>query len=339
MFRCATFLLISFTANAAEPAKLPPIAAKRVQSSEATLGPALAAIAKQSGIEIDFASVDGSAKVEPVPETDFWLALENLAKPSKTRFAPSAGKVKFAKGPLPPSSVEGPFRVSVKQVTARRDFDSDVTNYDVLLEVSWEPRFPVYLMDDTPKIVSASAGDQKLEALAGSGRVPTIGFRQLATVRLSGVPRSATNIDILKGTFNVVAAEKLLAVEFKDLTAAKPQMQTLDGVQVTLAPVKRISTRVQFDFNLEYPASHPQFESFELWASANKLKLYPPSNRAALEPGDYSTNEAGRRIAASYSFEPAANFADLKGWRAVYETGGPMTKMTVKFELKSIPLP
>ena len=239
--------------------------------------------------------------------------------------------------------MDGPFRVCVKQVIAKRDFDTDAAVYDVLLEVTWEPRFPVYLIDDVPKIALALAGKEKLKAGVSTGRVPTVGFRQLATVRLQGIPRSAATIDVLGGSFRVVAAEKLWAVEFKDLTGDKPLSQTRDGVKVTLAPAKRIGNRVQFDFNLEYPPSHPEFESFELWASANKLKLYLPNNRKGFEPTDYSTDEAGRRIAASYSYEAPAGkpapFADLKGWHAVYETSGPMVMQTVKFELKGIALP
>ena len=329
--------------QAQESPKPGPIVAKRVQTTETTLASAISAIAKQSGIEFDLSAVDVAAKVEPVPATDFWLALESLARQTGTRFGSNAGKVRFAKGPAAPSSVDGPFRVSVKQVTAKRDFDTESTHYDVLLEVTWEPRFPVYLMDDAPKITAASAGKVALTAGPNGGRVPTLGYRQLATVHLSGIPRSAATIDVLAGSFNVVASEKIWAVEFNDLTGDKAVSQSKDGVKATLQPVKRATKSAQFDFNLEYPPSHPEFESFEQWASANRLRLYPPNAPKGFEPTDYNTNEAGRRIAASYSYEApagkAAPFADLKGWRAVYETSGPMVTQTVKFELKGIALP
>lgn len=322
-----------------------PIPAKRVQTTatESTLALAVASLAKQSGIDFDLTAVDGSSKVEPIPATDFWLAAENLAKQTGTRFGPHAGKVKFSKGAAAPGSVDGPFRVGVKLVTARRDSDTGASVCDVLLEVAWEPRFPVYLIDDVPKIDAAKAGGESFKAGASTGRVATAGFRQFSTVRLHGIPRGAAAIDVLSGSFDVIAAEKLLAVEFKILTDDKPVSQTLDGVKVTLAPVKRVGKAAQFDFQLEYPPGHPEFESFEQWASANKLKLYAPDHRTGLEPTDYATNEAGRRIAASYSFEASpgkpALPADLKGWRAVYETAGPMVKRTVKFELKGIALP
>ena len=173
--------------------------------------------------------------------------------------------------------------------------------------------------------------------------MPTTGFRQLATVRVQGIPRSAARIDVVRGSFRVIAAEKLLAVVFEDLKSDKPVSKTEDGVKVTLAPVKRQTSSVQFHFDLEYPVGHPEFESFELWASANKLKLYAPNNGNAFVPNDYSTDEVGRRIAASYSFDAPAGkpapLPDLKGWRAIYETAGPMVTQTVKFELKGIALP
>ena len=332
-------------APAQEPPKPAPLPAKRVQTTatENTLALAVTSLAKQSGIDFDLPAALAAAKVEPIPETDFWLAADALAKQTGTRLSLAGAKVRFAKGASGPSSVDGPFRVSVKQVTARRDFDADATICDVLLEVMWEPRFPVYMIDDVPKIAAAAAGKDTLTAGTSTGRVPTGGFRQLATVRLQGVPRSAATIDVLSGSFRVVAAEKLLAFDFTDLTGDKPVPQTKEGVKVTLAPAKRDGKAVRFDFALEYPAGHPEFESFEQWASANRLKLYPPENRAGLEPTDYATNEAGRRIAAGYSYDPPAAkpnlFADLKGWRAVYETSGPMSVRTVKFELKGIALP
>jgi len=330
-------------ARAQESGKPDPIAAKRVQTTaaESTLALAAASIAKQSGIDLDLTAVDGTAKVGPIPFTDFWLAVEALAQQTGSRLVPTGGKVKFVKGPAAPSSVDGPFRVSVKGVTAKRDFDTGESACDVQLEVAWEPRFPVTMIDNSPKVEVAKTGGESFKAGAGTGRVPTTGFIHSATVRVQGIPRSAATLDVLGGTFRVVASEKQLAVEFKDLTSDKPAIQTLDGVKLTLKPVKRLTGSAQFDFNLEYPASHPEFESFELWASANKLKLYAPDNRNAFEPADYSTDESGRRIAASYSFPSPAGkpLPDLKGWRAVYETPGPMLVQTVKFELKAIALP
>ena len=339
----ALFLGAPTIARAQDFGKPGPIAAKRVQTTaaELTLALAVASIARQSGIDFDLSAADGAAKVDTIPATDFWLAAEALAKRTGTRIVPAGGKVKLVRGPTAPSSVDGPFRVSVKQVTAKRDFDTGESVCDVQLEVAWEPRFPVYLIDAIPSIELAKAGAESFKVGMSTGRVPTTGFSQLATVRMLGIPRGAATLDELRGTFRVVAAEKLLAVEFKELTSDKPASRTLDGVTVTLKPVKRLTGAVQFDFNLEYPASHPTFESFELWASANKLKLYAPDNRTAFESTDYSTDESGRRIAASYSFPSPAGkpLPDLKGWRAVYETPGPMLVQTVKFEVKGIALP
>ena len=63
----------------------------------------------------------------------------------------------------------------------------------------------------------------------------------MAIVRVLGIPRSAATLDVLSGSFRVVASEKLLAVEFKELTSDKPATQTIDGVKVALQPVKRQS--------------------------------------------------------------------------------------------------
>ena len=161
------------------------------------------------------------------------------------------------------------------------------------------------------------------------------GYTQSATIRLKNVPRTATKIDELAGTFRLTAAPKRLAVEFQDLTGAKPVSQTVDGVTVTLNPMKKFEKRIEFGIELEYPISHPEFESFQQWSGSNTFKLLPPDNRSAYEPSDYGNEERGRKIRADYSFSgpngTAFSLPDLKGWRVIYETPAPMVEQKFTF--------
>ena len=42
------------------------------------------------------------------------------------------------------SSVDGPFRIVLREVVAKRDADNGSTWYELKLDIHWEPRFPVF---------------------------------------------------------------------------------------------------------------------------------------------------------------------------------------------------
>lgn len=338
---------ISFL-TAEEPARKPsPVSAKPVTLSRSAQPAEIAAeIRQQTGLPLELKSVGPAPISVDFERTPFWTAVDELAAKTGTRPTFEAGVVKLIKppaGPAPPSAVDGPFRVVVKKVVARRDYETGVTEHEVHLDLMWEPRFPVYLVDAEPTIASATIGERKLKATPPTGRVQPTGFSHASVIRLQGVRPGSTRIETLSGTFRVVAAEKMLAVEFADLTSEQSVSKTADGVKVTLQPVRKLEQRMEIGFDLEYPASHPEFESYQLWAGSNKLRLIAPDNRTVITPSDFYTDENGRRVRAGYNFtgpngQPYTP-PNLKGWRAVYETPCPLVEQTVTFTLKDIELP
>lgn len=325
-----------------------PVAAKTVTlKSVGTLVDALAEVTKQTDLAFDLTGVDGTTKGNAnFNNAPFWAAVETVADQANCFVSVAGDKVKLSKRPngvgAVPSGIDGPFRVVLKKVTARRDPELPDADYELHLEVQWEPRFPVYLIDTEPK-ATATAGKQKLVADAASVRVIPTGHTHQAVVRLKNIPRDAKHLDELTGSFRVVAAAKMLSVEFADLTGDKPVSQKAEGVTVTLHPVKRTAKRAEFRVELEYPASHPEFESFQQWSGTNQFRLYPPTDRAGLPPTDFSSSESGRRVRSDYSFAgpngAAFDLPDLKGWRVVYQTPCPMAEQEVKFTLKGVVLP
>lgn len=308
-----------------------------------TLESAAAELGKQAGIPI---VVPAALKATPVTANhkgSFWGVVNRLATEAKCRLRVINGKVQFlplVQGSLPtPSSIDGAFLTTVRQVIAKRDFESASGITEVHLEIAWEPRFPVYLIDAEAKILKATGERGEYKFDPSSGRVSASGYVHPMIVRLKGIPREEKALSVLSGSFNVIAAEKLLAVEFKDLTIAQPAIQTVEGVKVSLKPLKTANGQIEVTFDLEYPPSHPEFESFQGWAASNKLRLYDAAGKAMGEPADYNTTENGRRISASYFFPAPKGEANWKGWRAVYETPCPMVQQEVRFELKDILLP
>lgn len=345
----AAFVPMALTfAPAAEPVP-PKIAGKPVTLMKTTTAPDLAAAVKaQTGLTLDVSKVDPAM---PLPaafdKTPFWTATERFAAAAGCRIAVGPGGRDIALVPLtnglkvPPSSVDGPFRVVVKQVVARHDFDTGKTVYQLHLEAQWEPRFPVYLIDGEPKVTTATAGGTAVTADPPTGRVATAGYTHPLTITLRDVPRAAKQLDEVSGTFSVVAAHQLLPFAFDDLTADKPVVKEQGGVTLTLKPVKHAADRVEFNFTLKYPDSHPELESFEeVWAASNKLRVTGPDGRTAFEPTDYNTDSRGATVFGNYAFAGAGRLPkELKNWKAVYETPSPMLKQTVSFSLKGIALP
>lgn len=351
MFHRLCVLALTFApaiVSAAPPAKPAPIAAKIVTlAPPGTLADVTADLSKQTGLAFDLGSVDGKTAVKAAGRNvPLWEAVEAVAADAKCFVSVQGGKVKFAKRPdgvgAVPSSTDGPFRVVLKKVVARKDFEATGTDYEFHLEVQWEPRFPVYLIDTDPKATAAVAG-QKLAADAPAVRAMPTGFTHAAVVRVKNVPREAKEVDELTGTFRLVAAARMLSVQFKDLTGDKAVTQEVDGVAVTLHPVVKSDKRAEFRVDLEYPESHPEFESFQQWSGSNEFRLFAPTNAAGVKPTAYSAEERGRRVTAMYNFTgpngTAFALPDLKGWRVVYDTPCPMCEQTLTFKLKGIKLP
>src|SRR5205823_12532400 len=99
----------------------------------------------------------------------------------------------------------------------------------------------------------------------------------------------------------------------------------------------------EFELELTYPPGIPQFESFESWTIANRIRLVSPDGAKSFATDDYEIQTVGPRMLAAYRFKedaakglvnPAA-----KGWSLVYDASSPPIEFTVPFELKDIPLP
>ncbi len=342
--------LIAF-AVAADPSAGPTIPPKTFTWSkpDATLADTLRELTKQTGIPVEASGVNASA---PCPASfsgvPFWEALDQVAAKTGTRVA--AGKhgreVILAKrtGPAAPAGVDGPFRVAVRQVQPRTDFETGQTFTEVTLDVRWEPRFPVFRIDSEPTI-SALADDKgsKLDAVTSRAKTPPTGFLYTTTVRVEGVPRSATKLTRLAGSFTVTASERMLPFVFDDLTRLPASPPPQEGVTATLKRFEKVDNRWEAEVELVYPPGQPVFESFESWVTENRARLVAPNKARTFETADFEVPEQGRRVVAVYRFaeNPAKGLmpGDRKGWSLVYETPAPLVEFPVRFELKDIPLP
>jgi hypothetical protein len=159
------------------------------------------------------------------------------------------------------------------------------------------------------------------------------------SVGLTGLTRDSRKVAVLAGDFRAVAAEKMLTFTFADPPAKLPATKTLDRVTATLKRVERIGDAWEVELDLLYPEGQPVFESFEeqRWLRDTRVRLISP-DRKAFDPDNEEVTAGGRRVTATYRFKGPVTPA-AKGWSVVCETPGPLTELTVPFELQGVPLP
>jgi hypothetical protein len=310
------------------------------------LDKAVAAVEKWSGLTVETAGANTSKSVNLALPKDvpFWTALDSLAAATGHRIA-LGGKgqkialVRHITAPVV-SSVDGPFRVVVREVIARRDADTGIVVYELKLDIHWEPRFPVFRIGN--QTVTAATDDKgtKLTAVNEPGKIATTGYLHQTTIRLSGIPRSATKIAKLDGHFTVTAAERMLRFAFGE-PFKTPASKMEGGVTATLARFAREDGLWEAKVDLAYPGTLPAFESFESWLTDNKCRLVPPNAGKPFDPTDYELPAGGAKPVAVYRFkeDPAKSLTPGKGWSLEYETPSPLVEYAVKFSLKDIDLP
>jgi hypothetical protein len=324
-----------------------PIAPKRgAVSAGGTLEKALAAVQGWSGIPVETAGANLAKPVTLASQNDvpFWTALDSLAANTGHRIALGGKGQKVAlvrhAGPQESTSVDGPFRVVVREVLARRDADTGLVTYEIKLDIHWEPRFPVFRIGN--QMITAATDDKgtKLTATNEPGKVPTAGYLHQTTVKLTGIPRSATKIAKLDGTFTVTAAEKTIRFTFDD-PFKTPASKSDAGVTATLARFAREDGLWEARMELAYPANLPAFESFESWLTDNKCRLVAPGSGKPYDPTDYELPAGGAKLVAVYRFkeDAAKGLTPSKGWTLEYETPSPLVEYAVNFSLKDIDLP
>ena len=329
---------------------LPPRLVK-LDMPNSTLGKVAPQLIQKAGLPFAFPAAaagetcDGIFNGKP-----FWFALEMVAGQTGNRIAIGDNGRKIALEPrgksIEISSVHGAFRTVAKQVVSRFPLDTGTASHEVQLDVHWEPRFPVFRLDSSPKI--AKATDDKgtvLAAQAAGTRSQPTGASHSATVRLGGITREAKRIAVLEGHFTVTASEKLLAFTFDDLAQGKTAiaLPVQDKVVATLKGVEKDEKTWEFQIELIYPANIPKFESFETWTSENRLRLVSPTAAKSFVASDHEIVMDGSRVVATYRFKEDAKLGLVnpatKGWKLIYEAPSPPLEFAVPFVLKDIPLP
>lgn len=342
MFRVIVTMV--FTASCVAAGEPIPATKVPIDEQPRTLAETFAILSRQGQLTIDVSKTNGPQMLKLKQENPLplWLALDKVAEQSghRVEIVQQGRSVLIVPGrSLTAASIDGPFRVTVTGVTAKTDFLSQKTYYDVTLLLHWEPRFPVFRIDTVPA-VSTAIDDQGTKLTCQSAKTKSpIGnaFSFSTTVRFDGLTRGSKSIARLEGSFVVTASPKMLTFTFDDLTKL-PDVKKDSNVSVSLTKMASVGDRWDAEVKLIYPDSHPEFESFETWADHNTLKLISPDRTKSYTHSDFSTIGSGRRVTCEYRFLKSP-VDGLKGWTLTYATPAPLTEFTVRFSLLDIPLP
>ena len=102
----------------------------------------------------------------------FWFALEMVASQTGNRIALGDNGRRIALEPrgksIEISSVHGAFRTVAKQVVGRFPLETGMASHEVQLDVHWEPRFPVFRLDSSPKIAAVVSATKVSDNVDGS---------------------------------------------------------------------------------------------------------------------------------------------------------------------------
>ncbi len=284
-----------------------------------TLGAAMAAVEAQSGLQFLRTAGDLSVPVRDMAGAHaLWPLVAKLSGGMRIRLDADGRRVAFVTGLPAAAAIDGAFRLAVRGVTCRHDYNAGPPVCEVALDLHWEPRLAVVRVAD-----------------GSGGKAAVTDARHATTVRLADVQRSAAKLPALDVAFTVTAAERLLTFTVPDLAAPKPQTQA--GVTLTPQPPRRLGAVLELRLDLRYPEGHPEFESFESWTANNRCRLAHRDGRT-LEPRSFDETPNGRAVAVAYRFN-TAEVGDLAGWSLVYDTPGPLREFAVRFKLLDIPLP
>lgn len=330
-----------------------PIAARNIAlppGSPTNVGILLEAVRKQTGVAIDSGRLEPNQSIDTakLENPTFWEVLTAISQQTGHPLHSTRNGSTIAFGPARKGTVhdslEGPFRVTAQEIMARIDLDSGQSVYDITLEIYWEPRFPVYRMSSFPVI--SECQDDRGQAIKVPDRPvmsPVTGYQHRSTLRLPGLTRDSRRISKISGSFLVTASPRMIPVLFDQLDQRMPRSLQRQGIQATLHSWGQESTRWEADIELQYPQGQPEFESFESWASRNRLELVGPREGERYPASNFEMSESSRQVRATYRFLTSTTkgpkIENLKDWKLVYHVPAPLTEYRVYFTLKDLPLP
>ncbi|SIO19915.1 hypothetical protein SAMN05444166_2950 [Singulisphaera sp. GP187] len=313
----------------------------------------LKALQTQSGnVLTDLREQEGAEVTNPALDLDltdkpFLEALDEIARKAEItpNFYTGDGSIGLMAG-IPPSTYRvlynGPFRITLRQIGALRDFQADTKTANVQFEVAWEPRLRPMLLAlkaDELSIVDDMGKKVEPQVMAESTDVPLRPDNPVAELNLNldAPDRAANKLSSLKVKADITIPAGLKTFRFPSL-AAENVTKKEGEIAVTLNGTEVDEQVWKVNVELAYPSGGAAFESYRQGLFNNRLWLQKADGSRFEHNGGFSNNAAeGGKIGFEYLFVDAPG--KPADYQLVYETPSKVLTLPLEFEFKDVPLP
>jgi hypothetical protein len=314
-----------------------------IQKLQAQSGNAINDLREQSGAEVTNPALDLEIVDKP-----FFEALDLVARQAEVTpyYFTGDGTIGLMAGAptatTPLVQYSGPFRVTLKQIAALRDFQAGSASANTQFEVAWEPRLrPMLLALDADELKIADDRGKEIapQVMNESSEVVLRPENPAAeiNVNLDAPDRAAKMLGRLKVKAEVTVPAGIRTFRFPNLAARDVAMKQGD-IQVTLESTEIDEQVWKVNVVLEYPGEGPAFESYRQGLFNNQLWLQKADGSRFEHNGGFSnTASDGGKLGFEYLFVDAPG--KPADYQFVYVTPSKVLTIPLEFEFKDVPLP
>jgi hypothetical protein len=315
----------------------------------ATLGKALEAISRDSGIEFEHMA-DEDTPITPYPSAlPFWHALDHVLDETKLDIDFYSGendsialqpRAKNRPSRVDSAAYAGLYRLEPVIVTSRRILqDVSLSSMNVEVEISWKPdAHPVGITLPLAQISATLDDGATVKAQQSAGTIDIAPSDEIATSTIqlplalpAGFP---TKITSLSGKIQSMLPGEIKPFEF----ALKEGPKTLseDFVTVKLEELRKNGALHEIRLGVEYKSPGKAMESHRGWLLGNEVYVQMPdgSRQDHLGYELYRHNENG--IGIGYMFDIGDQPGESK---LIYKTATAVVHNEIDFVIQDIPLP
>lgn len=313
-----------------------------------TLDEVFSEILDQTGNEIEIQGEGESTSIElECEDIEFWEAIDQIAQQANLRiasFATTNNALVFSRRDDSASSIaaysNGPFRVDVVSTRVSQPLGySSPGLLELSYNVSWEPRLKPIFMQVPMGKVNASGADMTFPA-TNPAASPEIalnlgGCTAQVDVQLQKPDRSVVKLENVTGEFVIAVPGERHKFVFKEFGNGARQSQKYGDVSVVLEGARRNGSVYEMRMLVEFGDAQGALDSFRGWIMSNEAYLLDPKE-VRLENVGSNFNVVSNGVRVAYLFQVNG---DPNEFQLIYESPASISKQTVQFTLKDIPLP
>ena len=314
-----------------------------------TLGEALEAISRDSGVEFEH-QANESMKVEPVATAlSFWHAVDLVLDQTDLDvnfYGGDRGVLALTpRAEGRPSRVDsaayaGVYRIEATSVNSRRVLNApEQSAMNISMEIAWEPRMtPIGLSIPVADLAGTLDGDAAVEPQE-SGEMINIGTNADVAFGEFYLPMELPaghpeKIKSLSGTIRALLPGK--TQKFKLALGKVGEKQKVDAMTVYIEEVRKNGPLHEVRFAIELEDPDKSLESHRGWIFENPLHIDRKDGTRADHLGYEVYRQTASEIRIGYLFDIGGDFAEDM---LIYESATAVANNEVDFVIQDIPLP